>query len=156
MSAPLWEKKKKKSNIEWGLLWNLLACASVAGPEHLIDEKTAGDLMPLPVLPDTKNYPHVSASSKIWPQIETMGGTKYICYPWTSPKFIFGGGNTICRMLALQKEIGVGRGWQMKMNGTVWSLGGGGGGGLCVELIPQLLVPSARCDVANTSTDKFI
>lgn len=29
-------------------------------------------------------------------------------------------------------------------------------GGLCVELIPQLLAPPARCDVADTSTDKFI
>ena len=84
------------------------------------------------------------------------GGNKIYMLPLNFPQIHFRGGNTICRMLALQKEIGVGRGWQMKMNGTVWSLGVGGGGGLCVELIPQLLVPSARCDVANTSTDKFI
>lgn len=113
----------KKSNIEWGLLWNLLACASLAGPKRLIDEKTAGDLMPLLVLPDTKTTPRVSIQQNMttnW----NHGGNKIYMLPLNFPQIHFqGGGNTICRMLALQKEIGVGRGWQMKMNGTVWSLG---------------------------------
>lgn len=115
MSAPLWVQ----GNIEYGFLWNLFICGSLAGSKHLIDEKTARDLMP-PLL--TPEVPLVSAPRRIWPQIETIGGTKYIWYPWTSPKFIFRG-NTICRMLALQKEIGVGRGWEMKMNKAIWSRG---------------------------------
>lgn len=43
------------------------------------------------------------------------------------------GEDTICRMLALQKEIGFGKGWEMTDLES---------GGLCVEPIPQLLRPT--------------
>lgn len=110
--------------LSWGLLWNPLTCASLAGPKHLIDEKTAGDLMPLLLRPWCQNYtPRVSTQEDIsanW----NHGGNKIYMVPLNIPQIHFReGGNTICRMLALQKEIGLGRGWGMKMNGTIWSLG---------------------------------
>lgn len=50
-------------------------------------------------------------------------GEKYIyMVPLKFPQIHFKGADTICRMLALQKEIGLGRRWEMKMNGTIWSL----------------------------------
>lgn len=111
-----------RCNIERGLLWNLLTWASLAGHKHLIDEKTAGDLMPL-LLHPTPKLAHVSAPRKIWVQIETMGRKKNMV-PLNFPQIHFqvgGAGDTICRMLALQKEMGLGRRWEMKMNGTMRS-----------------------------------
>lgn len=75
--------------------------------------------------PRHQNYPTCQHPGKYDCKLKPWGENIYIWYLWTFRKFIFRwgvGGDTICRMLALQKEIGLGRGWEMKMNGTIWSL----------------------------------
>lgn len=72
--------------------------------------------------PWRQNYPACQHPGKYGRKLKPWG-EQNIYVALELPPNSFSGGNTICRMLALQKEIGLGRGWEMKMNGTIWSLG---------------------------------
>lgn len=120
MSAPLWEKKQ---------YWVRFTVKSVSmcllgRPQTLDWWENGGGFNASSSSPWYQNYPTCQHPAKYDHELKPWGEQNiYATLELPPNSFSGGGGNTICRMLALQKEIGVGRGWQMKMNGTVWSLG---------------------------------